>query len=692
MESIDYKKEIEEMETLGSADGGKSAKLKLVIQLIRKRGNKRTAAINLINSNMTAINSLVVTEISTLIKMLEDNNMELQRLNEDIIDNFVEAKEFTDEGLEILTCKNEDVNFQILNFCNKLQVRLQTSTASEQPSQIRSSGLKRPEITLPEYDGKPEEFEKFFSLFEDICHNYNMSSWEKYNLLLGQVKGDAKSVLSAGPIKDMNYESAKEILSQAFNSKILQQYSVIQRLQNLKLDNNFYHWVSEVKVIKEQIASLDINSTIFMQCYVWNSLPQYYKNHFMNITDKTYPNLEEILDNAFNINTRIQSTINSKEWYKSENEISENKTYSLATNINFKANTQQNHNNNQNNLKFSCTLCKAKKLKNADDHKLANCQNFKTPELKVGQIKELNGCTVCGFLNHSEDTCKFKLSTRCWKCNQNHVHYLCMAQNISAAQKHTYGNKNGQHNTSNNSPNTINTTSNTISLSVKPIESPTPEQMRNSVSMSSMNVSGVQDIILPTFTATATNHNNNNRDLRVLYDSGSEISFISKEVAETLTCRVVKSGIVLNIKGFNESKYYETHIIQIPIKLKHKNAVIQAAVVPDIKTKVNLPSQEIVKAFHDAKLSLADKHLSNKMCRDIHMILGVNSAHIIPVHVCTVGSDDNISFIYYTCIGILLAGNLNTLNKNIPHIKHLKRFTDTMDQACKPVTIDNTSE
>src|SRR5215469_3006587 len=147
--------------------------------------------------------------------------------------------------------------------------------------------------------------------------------------------------------------------------------------------------------------------------------------------------------------------------------------------------------------------------------------------------------------------------------------------------------------------------------------------MMNSVSMNSLNDSGIQNIILPSFTATATNHNNNNnnKDLKVLYDSGSEISFISKDVAETLTYRVVKSGIVLNIKGFNKSKYYETHIIQVPMKLKHKNSFIQAAVVPDIKTKINLPSHYIVKAFNDANLSLADKHLSNKICKDIHMIL-----------------------------------------------------------------------
>src|SRR5215469_16126534 len=143
MEGIDYKKEIEEMEKLESAEGDKSAKLKVVIQLIRKRGNKRVVTINLINSNLTAINTLGVAKTSALINMLEKNKMELQSLDEDIIDKFLEAKEFTDEGLEILACKNDEVNFQILIFCNKLQYRLKTSTASGQPPQIRNSGLKK---------------------------------------------------------------------------------------------------------------------------------------------------------------------------------------------------------------------------------------------------------------------------------------------------------------------------------------------------------------------------------------------------------------------------------------------------------------------------------------------------------------------------------------------------------------------
>ena len=76
MEGIDYKKEIEEMEKLVSAEGDKSLKLRVVIQLIRKRGNKRAATINLINSNLTAINTLGVAETSALI-----NNLEKKKLN-----------------------------------------------------------------------------------------------------------------------------------------------------------------------------------------------------------------------------------------------------------------------------------------------------------------------------------------------------------------------------------------------------------------------------------------------------------------------------------------------------------------------------------------------------------------------------------------------------------------------------------
>ena len=119
MESIDYKKKIEEIEKLVSVEGDKSAKLRVVIQLITKRGNKRAAAIYLINSNLTAINTLGVAETSALINNLEKKKTKLQGLDKDIMDKFLEAKEFTYEGLEILASKNDKDNLKILTFCNK---------------------------------------------------------------------------------------------------------------------------------------------------------------------------------------------------------------------------------------------------------------------------------------------------------------------------------------------------------------------------------------------------------------------------------------------------------------------------------------------------------------------------------------------------------------------------------------------
>ena len=90
---------------------------------------------------------------------------------------------------------------------------------------------------------------------------------------------------------------------------------------------------------------------------------------------------------------------------------------------------------------------------------------------------------------------------------------------------------------------------------------------------------------------------------------------------------------------------------------------IVAAVVLFINPKINMPSSEILTAFQQNKLPLADKHLGNKNNREINIILGVQGAHVLPLDTCAFGINDNISLLYYTSCGILLADDLNKLSK-----------------------------
>src|ERR1700755_2924768 len=146
---------------------------------------------------------------------------------------------------------------------------------------------------------------------------------------------------------------------------------------------------------------------------------------------------------------------------------------------------------------------------------------------------------------------------------------------------------------------------------------------------------------------------------------------------------------MLNIKGFNNHKYYKTYIIEIEVKINNKMCKFVAAVVPSINPKINMPSTQILTAFQQNKLPLADKHLGNKNNREISIKLGVQGAHVLPLNSCAFGLNDNISLLYYTSCGIVLAGDLNKLGKNLPYLKYVKNFTIQADLLSKNVKIEN---
>lgn len=99
-----------------------------------------------------------------------------------------------------------------------------------------------------------------------------------------------------------------------------------------------------------------------------------------------------------------------------------------------------------------------------------------------------------------------------------------------------------------------------------------------------------------------------------------------------------------------------------------------------------------MKAFQDHKLTLADRHLKNKINREIHILLGVNGAHILPLISCSFGMTDNNSLVYNTSIGILLAGDLNKLIKNLPYLHGVKYFSEQVALLQKKVKSNSKME
>ena len=700
MELLDPAKEYKEVEELGNSGLTQSSNFKNVLTLVKKRGPKRATITKFINNNKNNLTSFSINELKGLINNLKTKLKDIIEIDNEILNLYAECDEFTFEGSEKLSSKNDFYTLALDTLLNEVESFInptQITSSNISHSETGFSGLKRPEVQLPEFDGKPEEFERFITNFEEIMDRENYNKYARHSCLLRQLKGTAKILIQKSPVADMDYDMAKELLTDAFANKTLQQFSVIEKLSKLKLQTDFYGWIGDARLIESQLDSLDITNKVFAQYFLWNGLPEQYKHQYINITNKTYPTLDEILKHSFEIQNRmkeggfvrVNANVHSKTSSNASHTIQntshiEKKTVSLATNIDM---NESGSNAEVKKRAMYCSICQALKTSDYTEHRLLNCPNYKTAESKLGKLKELGGCVKCGYVNHTIDSCRFKFTQKCRNCNKWHFTFLCTINNKQ--------NKNVAQNTNNKKHNyntQTETSTNVVELNITPVENPSSEQLQNSFQLSSMNTTCTVNNTLPTFTANCINKNNNNHDLRVLYDSGSELNFITQKTAQKLKYKIIQSNIMLNIKGFNETKYYQTHIIEFDVKIKNKIHSIIAAVVPSIQTKVNIPNPQILKTFKERKISLADKHLGNKSNREIHILLGVNGAHILPVNACSFGLTTNPSLLYYTSLGMLLAGDLNNLIKNLPYLHILKNFMEQVDLLHEKIKITNKTQ
>ena len=192
-----------------------------------------------------------------------------------------------------------------------------------------------------------------------------------------------------------------------------------------------------------------------------------------------------------------------------------------------------------------------------------------------------------------------------------------------------------------------------------------------------MNACGNSNNIIPTFTANFESQPN--VSVRCMYDTAAQTSFITENAFKKLNCKVIKSKLSVNIVGFNESKQVDSKLVQLVTRMNGCSRSFNAIVVPEICTKITGKFNPIVQAFEKAQLPLADKNLGKTSTVDI--LIGIDAAHILPVHSCVFGPENKQSLVYHTCLGIMIAGNLNHLKSNLLRLSCVKEFVDTFNTS-----------
>lgn len=627
-----------------------------ITSLIRLRAGKRQS----ITKTVAALDETFPTDLGAVdfyINKLTNIRSELLDLDSNIVSIRSKEEKFGEDLYLKFIEENETYLDKVdLTVSRLKEKRLSLIPVGVLPSENpdRSQGtstpkLQLPQLELPAFDGKPVEFSRFIECFESILNKFCLSDFEKFSYLLQQVSGPARDIVNSVPQDNLSYETAKSLLTDAFSCKITQQFQVIEKLSQLKFGSvsDFYRWVSNVRIVTDQINNLDITPNIFIQYFIWNGIPAKFKSTFMNITNESYPSIDQIIGSAFKVHDRIKETsVKAEILTTSFVSGMDEESVTMATAVNTRSVAKQTPN-------AMCQLCHADDSPDSDSHKIWDCETYKTPQSKLNKIQQLKGCTRCGLLNHDVSSCNFRFHNKCYNCKTFHQSFLCV-ENI--AQEKSFVKNGSRHGTNKNSEK-IGGSSNPVTVNV----------MTNSIG---------NHTVIPTFTLTLPKKNGY-LDVRSMYDPASQVSFITQKFLQQVKHKIVKESVEVQITGFNDVKLLKTKIVEISVNLGGETRIFEAIVVPKLNSYIKSPLfKQVEEAFKEAEIPLADKYLSSDNGA-IGILLGIDFAHILPIQSCSFGSEVK-SLVYHTCTGIMISGNIESLVHNIPYLEVVKETFNKM--------------
>ena len=546
---------------------------------------------------------------------------------------------------------------------------------SSNPSADKAKGrLKLPEVQLPTYSSsKGENLHSFFETFEAIVPDDDYTSYQKFILLRKQLLGSPLVLVDAMHISQHNYDKAKEMLLEAFASDDVMKYKTIQQLSQLNMSRNSdpYVYIGQLKTIMANFESLKIECKDIIQYFAWNGLNKEFQSHITQITNKHRPSLDQINDTIFEATSRYLSqkaTSNAMDDRKSTSKTAS----AFAANVSrpnksperkgsyesSPSHGSQSPGKDYKQSKPYCALCAHDKT----DHKhyMRSCPIYVNPKSKFNKLRNMNACTRCSFKNHARKDCKFEFKTPCRICQGDHMSYLCFKVPDTNANVSTNDDS---------------------------------DEISSVTNMSFVKMSGTSDIdqiVLPTVSAHIKN-NKQNVEIRALIDSGSQLTYICSELADSLKLPVVEENIPLVVHGFNSSRKFKTKSVKMNINIGGVMYSHVAVCIDRIRTNFSVQGIEsVVDSMAKKGYDIADKNYKLGMKEhigNIDVILGSDADHMITMNSVVFGDSsrpESNSCFYNTECGVVLSGRVQNMVKNIPFLPPAVRYPVPKARAAPP--------
>ncbi|KAL0851644.1 hypothetical protein ABMA28_007416 [Loxostege sticticalis] len=323
----------------------------------------------------------------------------------------------------------DDLYLRVKHTRNKIMDVLRSDQSSSSSNSNSGCNIKLPPIELPSFDGKTQNWPKFYESFKSNIHNNNqLTDSQRVQYLVGKLTHDALKVTAGivptGETYNIIWESLvkkfqdKRALGTHYLNNILDSKGCINTSNSLDTFIGMYS--SSVAALK-QLGIEDLSDFFLFHCALRKIDSQTVQAFELAFRSKEIPSYNDLVSFVQDQAKILQRTSNNGSARASNSGASASKpsTNQSSRPQTYKSFVASNEGVPTTSPTKSCEFC------NKTDHLIYSCSQFKnlsSPRARFEFIKSKHGCVNCLSGSHTVSSCK---STHvCGICKKKHHTYL----------------------------------------------------------------------------------------------------------------------------------------------------------------------------------------------------------------------------------------------------------------------------
>lgn len=420
--------------------------------------------------------------------------------------------------------------------------------------------VQLPPIKLPEFHGNIQDWESYYDCFRSMVHeDNNLAPAHKFYYLRASVFGAALDLIKTVPMTDANYDVAMMRLKQRYDNRSLTIQSHIRSLlespyvesatatQLQQLHSHLCTHVAALKALDQPVERWDAWLITIVCMRLDKETSHGWQLHQRNTQLPKYIDIEEFLA------SRCVALQNSYTYLAKPKELEEEnlppKQPGLKKNIGATAGKRVLAAATRACAEESCVCC-------LEPHRLYQCDKFKemSPSKRVTLVREKRLCFNCLSPYHRVDACRSKFV--CQKCKRRHntlMHY----EKQEASKETPEG----------------------AEENVGEVAS-SKETTRAAMMAHHQSA----HVFLATAIVLVTDNLGRQRECRVVLDSGSQVNFMSKKLANLLKLPTKRASLPISGIGCIESRSTSYLEVSVQSRTSEYQLKLVCYVLPNMVT------------------------------------------------------------------------------------------------------------